>query len=90
MFTKGADGIVGFYRNERFDLLALETDLVSTIGAGDAFNAGIVYSLNKIINRDFDIRKLKVAEFQEMLHSGLRFSAAVCATMDNYVPNNFL
>ena len=67
----------------------MKTDVVSTIGAGDAFNAGMVYYLEKIKDENVKINELDASKFRGMLGSGLKFSAAVCATMDNYVPSNF-
>lgn len=52
-------------------------EVLSTIGAGDSFNAGFIYGL------------LHDCTPQSCMDYGLRFSAAVCASMENYVPSGF-
>lgn len=62
---------------------------VSTIGAGDNFNAGIVYCL---LNNDI-LREHLLAPTDEIITqfvaSGLSFSADVCQSLDNYVSQTF-
>lgn len=89
IYTKGADGVSGFHRDNFIDLPAYKTNVVSTIGAGDAFNAGIVFYLSKLKGKREKIKEMSREEFGKMLESGLLFSSAVCSTMDNYVPSNF-
>jgi fructokinase len=90
VFTKGAGGVTGYFNDICIDLPAQDINVVSTIGAGDAFNAGIVYYLERLKDKGLKLEKIGGEELKEMLNTGLQFSAAVCETMDNYVPNNFL
>ena len=62
--------------------------LVSSIGAGDAFNAGIIFELinNKIPNSD--IISLTAEAWKKILVSGIRFASDVCQGMDNYISAN--
>ena len=96
IFTKGPEGVIGFYKDSRIDLPAIETNVVSTIGAGDAFNAGMVYYLNKIKDKsrkskrseDPDLSGIKDLDadgFRKMLEAGLGFSSEVCGSVDNYI-----
>lgn len=85
VITLGAEGVVGFIKDCTVELPAKEVEVVSTIGAGDAFNAGIVYFLEKAGFADIRNSILKEENFREMLHSGLNFSAEVCTTLENYV-----
>lgn len=64
-----------------FDNPKIET--VSTIGAGDNFNAGFLYALYhnpSLISAD---------DWKEKILSGQHFSSTVCQLYDNYVPRNF-
>lgn len=85
ILTRGEKGAIGFDHNSSIDLPAKETELVSTIGAGDAFNAGIVYSM---FNAAFPIKRVETP-LEKMMKAGIDFSAAVCATLDNYVGDKF-
>ncbi len=59
--------------------VAQGTSVVSTIGAGDNFNAGVIYALLKLKEPDWD-RIVPIA------HS---FSANVVASLFNYVDKDF-
>lgn len=62
---------------------------VSTVGAGDNFNAGLVYGLLKQdIGRD-DLPMLGVQQWDELIGYGMKFSAEVCQTTDNSLPKNY-
>jgi len=63
--------------------------LVSTVGAGDNFNAGIIYSLirNKLTVKDMVSMPKHLIE--AMIMSGIEFSAEVCKTLDNYISPGF-
>jgi len=69
----------------------LKTDtVVSTIGAGDNFNAGIVYGLMKhgICRPDID-RGLSEQQWDAVIDCALRFSANVCQSISNYIDEDF-
>jgi fructokinase len=58
---------------------------LSTVGAGDTFNAGILYGLYK---REVTIRnlsKLSEADWKGILETAAGFSREVCLSYDNYV-----
>lgn len=70
-----------------FPVEPIET--VSTIGAGDNFNAGFIYGL-----LDADIRReechcLEEAILTRSLNMACRFSSNVCRSFNNYVDNVF-
>lgn len=62
---------------------------VSTIGAGDNFNAGILYGLLKYDIRKADLDSLGEAEWQKIIRCGLDLSSEVCQHIDNYVSLDF-
>ncbi len=68
-----------------------QIDTVSTIGAGDNFNAGFCYALFKEgITSLNDIKKEEeLATFARFIASGQKFSSVVCQSLENYVPKDF-
>lgn len=67
-----------------------ETHTVSTIGAGDNFNAGFVFGLIKdgITREDVD-HGLTEAQWDSLLASAQRFSSECCKDIYNYVSKDF-
>ena len=47
VITRGAEGVSGFLVNDRFDLPGEPVDVVDTVGAGDAFMAGLLAGLDR-------------------------------------------
>lgn len=58
---------------------------VSTIGAGDNFNAGIIYGLTKYGFLREDINSLKEEDWDKLILLGIKFSSEVCMSTDNYI-----
>ena len=85
IITLGADGVIADLAGQITELPAIETNVISTIGAGDAFNAGIIYSLEEAKNQNIDLRNELTDSLDCILKSGLEFSAEVCNSLDNYV-----
>lgn len=68
----------------------IETPTVSTIGAGDNFNAGFIYGLLRYgITRSDIERGLSEAQWDEVIHSAQEFSADCCKSIYNYVSKEF-
>ena len=62
---------------------------VSTIGAGDNFNAGVVYWLLKYRVRRADLAELTEADWDAIIRCGMDFSADVCKSVSNSVSKEF-
>ncbi len=72
-----------------FPAKAIET--VSTIGAGDNFNAGFCYALIKEnVTHPECLGTMPVARWQSLIATGQAFSSAVCQSLDNYIPKGFI
>ena len=62
---------------------------VSTIGAGDNFNAGIVYGLIANRIRRSDINGLSEKDWDEIIACGMAFGSEVCQSVSNSVSLEF-
>ncbi len=62
---------------------------VSTIGAGDNFNAGVVYGLLKNRIRRNDLADLSEADWDHIVSCGMAFAANVCQSLNNSVSKEF-
>ena len=62
---------------------------VSTIGAGDNFNAGVVYGLLKYRVRRADLAELTEADWDAIIRCGMDLASEVCQSYDNYVSKEF-
>ncbi len=85
IITLGADGVIADLKDHRIKLPAVETKVTSTIGAGDAFNAGIIFSLSQMKLQSTGLMNTMIDSVEDILNSGLKFSAEVCNSLDNYV-----
>jgi fructokinase len=66
-----------------------EINPVSTIGAGDSFNAGFVYAL---IANDIgynDVHDLDKETWRKLINTAIQFSSEVCLSYENYVSKEF-
>ena len=91
VYTHAAEPVDLFAENgfhKQYAIAPMET--VSTIGAGDNFNAGFLFGLikNQITRADFD-NGLSEQQWDEVLASALQFSAESCRSLYNYVSQEF-
>ena len=87
--TQGGEGITlctpqGVFR---FDVPQVRT--VSTIGAGDNFNAGLIYGLIRHAIRRADLPTLTRTQWEPLIDCGRRFSTHVCASIHNSIDEDF-
>jgi fructokinase len=64
-------------------------ETVTTIGAGDNFNAGILYGLLRDGIFREKARDLGPEDWPALVQTALRFSAEVCRSLFNYVSPDF-
>lgn len=65
-------------------------ETVSTIGAGDNFNAGLLYGIiRQGITRSDMEQGLTEAQWDSIISEGIQFSAEVCRSLYNYVSPEF-
>jgi fructokinase len=85
IITLGSEGVISFLHNKSVQVPSYKIELASTIGAGDAFTAGLIYFLKKNKISRKQLSNMDENTFTKMLDSGNRFAAEVCGTMENYV-----
>jgi len=88
--TKGAEPVETFSNGMRKCLMNVrKIKPISTIGAGDNFNAGFVYSLmRENISKNLD-GTLPEFEWERLIPTALNFSENVCQSLWNYVDEGF-
>ncbi len=87
--THGSNNIMLYSgnRKESFDVCPVQP--VSTIGAGDNFNAGLIYGLLKYDIRRKDLDNLNRESWKRVIRCGMDFAAEVCQSLDNYISKAF-
>lgn len=72
-----------------FTLEVPKIKTVSTIGAGDSFNAGLIwYFFNQGISAT-DLKGITENQWREAVQVAISFGSHVCERMDNYISNEF-
>lgn len=87
--THGAGGVNLFTRHgkKHFDVPPIQP--LSTIGAGDNFNAGILYGLLKYNVGYDDLPTLDEATWEKIIRTGIDLAAEVCQSYSNYISKEF-
>lgn len=82
-------GVSSYNNNsfQHFDVPSIQP--LSTVGAGDNFNAGIIYGLLKYDIRQADIAKLDEQVWKEVIQCGIDFATECCLTFDNFISIEF-
>lgn len=87
--TNGGEGLCLRTASLKKDYPVAPLQTVSTIGAGDNFNAGLVFGLLKNRIRRADLDELTEADWDKIIASGMSFSKEVCTSLDNYISKVF-
>ena len=87
--TNGGEGLCLRTVTLKKDYPVEPLQTVSTIGAGDNFNAGLVFGLLKNRIRKADLDELTEADWDKIIASGMSFSKEVCTSLDNYISKDF-
>jgi fructokinase len=87
--THGANGVTLYTNDIKTHFDSIKITPVSTIGAGDNFNAGIIYGLVKYDIGYRDIPKLNKEDWAKVIQCGIDFSTEVCCSYSNYISPEF-
>jgi fructokinase len=89
VITKGSKGADLLTDHLTIHARANRVKVISTIGAGDAFNAGLIYGLIKnglTVHQPVNINR---ELWQKILSFGITFARNVCGSYDNYISIDF-
>ena len=89
IYSRGAQGVELYSRTITKSYSINPVTPVSTIGAGDNLNAGILYGLVKYRIRRDDLARLTERDWDDIICCGLQFSADACLQADNYISHEF-
>jgi fructokinase len=88
VYTKNRMGVEFFAPGVSLSLPVPEITPLSTIGAGDAFNAGIIHSLVAGTTPAGSGTRAGL-DWEAILQQAIRFSENVCLSMENYISADF-
>lgn len=90
--TRGAEP-VSVYAHKKFSATYAVPQIktVSTIAAGDNFNAGFCYGLLKLgITRDMLLKGLTAKQWKQLIDYAQQFSQDCCKHLDNYISKDLI
>ncbi len=87
--TCGADPVHIFSETGHLTFPVSQIETVSTIGAGDSFNAGCIYSLVANGIRKDGIGEISPEMWKKIVDTACKFSNEVCRSIHNYVGKDF-
>ena len=86
-YTKSDIGVEIFYPGGRQELKVPDVKTLSTIGAGDGFNAGLIYELYHLQEKLMDIPPDGLKKITQM---AISFGSHVCTHYENYISHDFV
>ena len=89
LYTKNSGNVKVFLNSLEASIPAEKIEPVSTIGAGDNFNAGIIQWLLKNGTTRAGLQLLKEGDLGKMAGTGIKFATNVCLGFDNYISHDF-
>jgi len=89
VITANAKGVYALGKNFKRHFHVPVIEPISTIGAGDNFNAGMMKALLDMNLKQGDLVELSPEQWQQLAVYGIEFSSEVCLNLDNYVPVDF-
>jgi fructokinase len=89
VYTANVKGVSVHTPAGKFEFPVYKIDAVSTIGAGDSFNAGLVFSFIRDGIMKEDLVNLGRDEWERIITTATDFATEVCMSMDNYVSKEF-
>jgi fructokinase len=89
IYTVGSDKVE--FRSEKFSfsLPVPDVKVVSTIGAGDNFNSGIIFGLSKYGIGKNDLSDTSSVSWYSIIETAISFGSHVCCSYENYILKEF-
>lgn len=89
IYTMNAHGVIVKTASAMYRFEANKLTPISTIGAGDNFNAGVAYALLTHNIGNDQLLTLDEAGWEKVVTTAIAFSAEVCMSYDNYISTEF-
>ena len=89
VYTANKEGVTVHTPSGMFRYPVKKIDPVSTIGAGDSFNAGITYSLIRDHISKRMLNSLSEDQWRKIIETAVDFATEVCLSWDNYISWKF-
>jgi fructokinase len=90
IITRNSKSVISWFGDNKTEInIPPVKPLVSTVGAGDNFNAGIIYSLVNSKLTAEDVMSMPKSRIEALILSGIAFSAEVCKSPENYISPGF-
>ena len=87
--TRGKDGVLVIDRGQEYSFSSRPIVPVSTIGAGDNFNAGILYGFVRDEIRRERLDNLTREDWSRLIEYGIDFGSEACMSTSNYISTDF-
>lgn len=87
--TSGAGLITVCTPTLTFDYEVPQIKTVSTVGAGDNFNAGFIYAMLRDGVKKTDLFSLSIEAWTRLIETGCRFATEVCQSQHNSISKEF-
>lgn len=88
VYTANKNG-VSVFTDKEYSFEVPQIQPVSTVGAGDTFNAAIAYYLTSSVVSKPEVQNLGEEQVAEMVHLAVAFSQHVCMGYDNFLSKEF-
>jgi fructokinase len=72
-----------------FNLPVQKVETASTIGAGDSFNAGLIFGLFKNKITQSNLHQINMGTWRSIIKTAIDFGSHVCTQMENYISEGF-
>jgi fructokinase len=89
IITRGSESILLFTAGFTKSYSIPAIDVVSTIGAGDSFNAGLLKAMFHQGTDNKTLQKLNERGWDELINNGIACASSVCRSVENYIPVDF-
>ena len=89
IYTSGTKGVWVKTKSFSSSFPVEKIEPVSTIGAGDNFNAGVISSLYRMGIRKQDLNSLGHEQWVKIIATGVAYATHVCLSYENYISHEF-
>lgn len=88
IYTQSNKGVILFFNNEKLFFESKKITPISTIGAGDSFNAGILFGLQKYSITLKNLHKTEISILSQIIRFAIEIASSVCMSEENYISEN--